>query len=243
MKKILLFIFLIVCWPNFSMAEDIQNMDTPVNWSYTALFHTIWDFHKDDDIGEHTAGRYLAEELLYLYVEEKRPVSARWICDNYYTYARDIKLKPHNCYDVIAKLIENHNTEVRLKTQLKPIDKYLLDEKVYWNPVAITNACTEITSQYEREMLEIVEEEGWPSSLAVNQAVVGYDRCIWLKYEFELYSKPYSIDELYEYCTSEVYMKYLGKTYEHLCSAWIDFAIEQHNELVQNTQSILGAVK
>lgn len=217
---------IIVCWPNFSMAEDIQNMDTPVNWSYTALFHTIWDFHKDDDTEEYALGRVVAEELLYLYADEKRPVSARWICDNYFTAARKAGIKPHNCYDVIAKIIENHNTEVQLKTQLKPIDKYMVDEKVYWNTVAIFNACKEITDQFEKNLVNISSQIG-------REFIAGsvFEDCVWMKYNLDMYNKPYSINELYDYCTSKLY-----KGVE--CSAWIDFAIEQHNELVQNTQAI-----
>lgn len=49
MKKSFLFSLLTVCTINSALAENIQSIDTPVNWSVIALDNTVSHFHPNPE--------------------------------------------------------------------------------------------------------------------------------------------------------------------------------------------------
>ena len=49
MKKSLLFSLLTICTINSALAENIQSIDTPVNWSVIALHNTVSHFHPNPE--------------------------------------------------------------------------------------------------------------------------------------------------------------------------------------------------
>ncbi len=227
----------------YASAEVLQNMDTPVNWSYSAIFNTIMGLYDDTDP---TYGHkyMLAEKLFYKYYDEKQAVSARWICENYITFAREEGLTVYNCNDIIAKIVDNHNQEVHLGMQLKPIDIFQPETPVYWNPTAITRACQKHADIYEEKMREITQKtemlEDW---IATDWANAAYKNCRDLKYGWELYTKPRSINDLVEYCRESMFRTFWSHDFSGLCSPWIDDVIDYHNEHVIDTQKISGSVK
>ncbi len=242
MKKSLLFSLLTVCTINSALAENIQNMDTPVNWSYSAIFDTIFDLYKDND-STYSAGYMIAERLYYLYYDTNQAVSSRWICEKYNTIAREEGASVHNCSKVITELINNHNQSIKLGTQLKPIDKLNPEDDVYWNPASITRACQQAADLYKEAATTVVLQVGWPESLATDYAADAKINCMRLKYNRELYNKPYSINYLFEYCTTVVFKPLAGQEFNDVCSKWIDYAIERHNEHIRNTENISKTTK
>lgn len=246
MKKSLLFSLLTVCTINSALAENIQSIDTPVNWSYSAIFNTIFDLYKDDE-ASYDAGYYAAERLYYLYYDTNQAVSARWICENYNTIAREEGLLVHNCSNVITKLINNHNQSIKLGTQLKPIDILNPENDVYWNPASVTYACQQAADEYQEAVTTIVvqsgQDEGFATKLGRYQANKAFKRCRDLKYSRELYHKPYSINYLLGYCKGYVFEPVWGYKYDPICSKWIDYAIEHHNKSIRQTENISGTIK
>ena len=238
MKKSLLFSLLTVCTINSALAENIQNLDTPVNWSYSAIFNTIFDLYKGNDVGY-----WIAENLYYLYYEANQPVSARWICENYNTIARETVWQIFNCSDVITKLINNHNQSIKFGKQLKLIDKLNPEDNVYWNPASITHACSTAADVYQEALTTITLQIGWPNDLAIDQANNAFKSCRDLKYNRELYHKPYSINYLLEDCKILVFRPFAGYTFNDVCSKWIDSAIEHHNKHIRQTENISGTIK
>lgn len=227
----------------YASAEVLQNMDTPVNWSYSAIFSTIMDLYGDTDP---TYGHkyMLAEKLFYKYYDEKQAVSARWICENYITFAREEGLTVYNCNDIITKIIDKHNRDVELGTRLKSIDKLQPATSVYWNPTAITRACKKHADIYEEKMREITQQtEMVPDWIATDWANAAYKNCIDIKYDFNLYTTPCSINELVDYCKGFMFKTFWGHDLSGLCYSWVDDVIDYHNEHVIDTQKISGGVK
>lgn len=225
-----------------ALAENIQNMDTPVNWSYSAIFNTIFDLYKDDD-STYSAGYMTAERLYYLYYDTNQAVSARWICENYNTIAREEGLSAHNCSNVITKLINNHNQSIKLGTQLKPIDILNPENDVYWNPASVTRACQKATDEYQEALTTIALQTDWPEEVAIDHANRAYKNCINLKYNRELYNKPTSINDLLGDCEVLVFRPFMGYKFNAVCSKWIDYVIEHHNEHITNNKNISGTIK
>lgn len=242
MKKSLLFSLLTVCTINSALAENIQSIDTPVNWSYSAIFNTIFDLYKDDD-STYSAGYMTAERLYYLYNDTNQAVSARWICENYNAIAREEGLSVHNCSNVITKLINNHNQSIKFGKQLKLIDKLNPEDNVYWNPASITQACITAADVYQEALTTITLKIDWPNGLAIDQANKAFISCRDLKYNRELYHKPYSINYLLEDCKKLVFRPFAGYTFNDVCSKWIDYAIEEHNKSIRQTENISGTIK
>lgn len=227
MKKSLLFSLLTVCTINSALAENIQSIDTPVNWSYSAIFNTIFDLYDDSPI-THYAGYIVANSVYTFYVFEEKPVSARWICDKYNEFARDQRallgqeFKIHNCYDIIEKIISTHNNQVQSQ-QIKPIDKYMPDKKVYWISIAVEMACNHVYLMNDLDMDESL-------------------RCVNLGYDKKLHTKPYSINELFDDCVKNTSLP-SGANITQICSSFTDYAIEEHNKRIRQTENISGTIK
>ena len=244
MKK-LLFIFLIISGIKPVIAEDIRNIDTPVNWSYYALFNTIWDLYNEEPT-TYSAGYYIAEKLYYAYAEANQAVSARWICEKYIYFAQEEGLTAYNCYDVITKMIDNHNKDIKFNRALKPIDKLQPDLPVFWSPVATTDACVKLADTYKELLIadnpiKVIASDA--RNFAVSESNSAFKRCRNIKYTHYLYSEPRSINELLQDCKQTVFQMIMGKTYDNLCLTWIDDAINYHNEHVRDIQNISGSIK
>ncbi|MBQ8473581.1 MAG: hypothetical protein IJ500_01830 [Alphaproteobacteria bacterium] len=232
MKKSLLFSLLTVCAINSALAENIQNLDTPVNWSYSAIFNTIFDLYDDNPL-TYYAGYTVANRVYISYVYENKPVSARWICDKYNEFAREERalfapvdpqqFKIHNCYDIIEKIISTHNNQVQSQQIIKPIDKYMPDKKVYWISFAVEQACLKV---YLINNLDMDESE----------------RCVNLGYDKKLHTKPYSINELFDDCVKNTSLP-SGADITQICSSFTDYAIEEHNKRIRQTENISGTIK
>ena len=238
-----------------AIAEDIKNMDTPVNWSYSAIYNTIMDLYKDsyangeDEKSIYGKSYMTAERLYYLYAEGNQAVSPRWICENYITIAREEGLTAYNCYDVITKIIDNHNKDIQHNTQLKPIDKLQPEELVYWLPVAITKSCRKMALTYndlitEALMNRMQLQQSDAESVTSGWTVDVFNACKEIKYDLNLYLYQYSINTLINQCKVSVFSRnFLGKDYGYLCSTWIDDVINYHNDHVRSIQNISGNVQ
>ena len=216
MKKSLLFSLLTVCAINSALAENIQNLDTPVNWSALAVFNTIMNLHQDNP---HAS--YIADSVAS---KISSPRSAKWLCEQYNDTARYIGSKVYNCSDVITKIITAHNNLVLSQTNIKIIDKLMPDTKVYWDPTAVANACDD-THNY-------VEDNGF-TEVSLRNENVCYGRKI-----LDLYNKPYSINELFDVCLNFFFTSNSSFSLNTVCSEFVDKAVSEHNSSVKNEEQI-----
>lgn len=223
MKKSLLFSLLTVCTINSALAENIQNLDTPVNWSSLAIFNTIRDFHQNDP-----NAFYIADSVARRNSIDSKALSAKDICTRYIEAARVYGSKAYNCSDVIAKLITAHNNIVLSQKNIKIIDKLMPDTKVYWDPVSVSSACISTYSY--------VEKNG-PTDVSLRnknaKIFVCNDRDT-----LDLYNKPYSINELFDVCKNFFFTSSNSSSLNIVCSMFVDEALEEHNSNVTNQEQI-----
>ena len=219
MKKSLLFSLLTVCAINSALAENIQNLDTPVNWSALAAFNTIMNLHQNDP-----NAFYIADYVARTISLHRDPSSAKWLCEQYIDIARRVGSKVYNCSDVITKIITAHNNIVLSQKNIKIIDKLMPDTKVYWDPVSVSLAC--IDTFFD------VEENG-PADVSIRNKNVCNDRKT-----LDLYNKPYSINELFDVCQNFFFTSSNSSSLNTVCSMFVDIAVSEHNSNVKNQEQI-----
>ena len=223
MKKSLLFSLLTICTINSALAENIQNLDTPVNWSASATFNTIMNLHQNDPNAFYIADNVAMQISIY-----SKPGSAKWLCEHYINAARSFGSKAYNCSDVITKIITAHNNIVLSQKNLKIIDKLMPDTKVYWDPLSVSAAC--ISTYYH------VEKDG-PTDVSIRnknaKIFVCNDRDT-----LDLYNKPYSINELFDVCQNFFFTSSNSSSLNKVCSMFVDEAVSEHNSRVKNEEQI-----
>lgn len=223
MKKSLLFSLLTVCAINSALAENIQNLDTHVNWSVLATFNTIMDLHQNDPNAFFIADDVASNISIY-----SNPKPAKWLCEQYINAARSFGSKVYNCSDVITKIITAHNNIVLSQKNIKIIDKLMPDTKVYWDPVSVSVACIS-THGY-------VEKYG-PTDVSLrnknSNRYVCNDRAT-----LDLYNKPYSINELFDVCQNFFFTSSNSSSLNRACSMFVDEAVSEHNSRVRNEEQI-----
>lgn len=223
MKKSLLFSLLTVCAINSALAENIQNLDTPVNWSSLAIFNTIRDFHQNDPNAYFIADSVANYNSIY-----HKAFSAKYICTRYIEAAREYGSKAYNCSDVIAKLITAHNNIVLSQKNIKIIDELMPDTKVYWNPTSVSAACISTYSYVTKNELTDVSIRNKNAKIFVCN-----DRDT-----LDLYNKPYSINELFDVCQNFFFTSSNSSSLNKVCSMFVDEALEEHNRSVTNQEQI-----
>lgn len=220
MKKSLLFSLLTVCAINSALAENIQNLDTPVNWSAVAVFNTIMNLHQNDPNAFYIADKVASKISIY----SSEPHSAKWLCEQYIYKAREEGSKAYNCSDVITKVITAHNNIVLSKKNIKRIDKLMPDTKVYWDPTAVSLACIDTRDD--------VEKNG-PTDVSLRKG-----RLCLESDTLGLYNEPYSINELFDVCLNFFFTSSNSSSLNTVCSRFIDKALEIHHENVKNEEQI-----
>ena len=223
MKKSLLFSLLTVCAINSALAENIQNLDTPVNWSALATFNTIMNLHQNNPNAFYIAD-YVARQISSL----SDPRSAKWLCEQYNDAARRVGSKAYNCSDVITKTITAHNNIVLSQKNIKIIDKLMPDTKVYWDPVSVSVACIS-THGY-------VEKNG-PTDVSLRNKNSNRYVCN-ERDTLDLYNKPYSINELFDVCQNFFFTSSNSSSLNKVCSMFVDEAVSEHNSRVKNEEQI-----
>ena len=224
MKKSLLFSLLTVCAINSALAENIQNLDTPVNWSVLATFNTIMNLHQNDPNAFSIADE-VARKISFL----SNPKSARWLCEKYIDKARSIGSKVYNCSDVITKIITEHNNVVLSQKNIKIIDKLMPDTKVYWNPASVSLACamTELFYLEENGLTDVSLRYKNSNRYVCNE-----------RKTLDLYNKPYSINEMFDICQNFFFTSSNSTSLKKACSMFVDKALEEHNGMVKNQEQI-----
>lgn len=223
MKKSLLFSLLTVCAINSALAENIQNLDTPVNWSALAAFNTIMNLHQNDPNAFSIADDVARKISLY-----RDPSSAKWLCEQYIDVARRVGSKAYNCSDVITKIITAHNNVVLSQKNIKIIDKLMPDTKIYWDPVSVSLACI--------ETFRDVEKNG-PADVSLRNENAKIFVCN-DRETLDLYNKPYSINELFGVCQNFFFTSSNSSSLNMVCSMFVDKALEEHNSNVKNEEQI-----
>lgn len=225
MKKSLLFSLLTICTINSALAENIQNLDTPVNWSALATFNTIMNLHQDDPNAFSIADRVAGGISIW-----GGPRSAKWLCEYYNGAARSVGSKVYNCSDVIKKVITAHNNIVLSQKNIKIIDKLMPDTKVYWNPVSVSSACTDTY---------IYVKENGPTDVSLSNKNAKNAKFVCNDREtLDLYNKPYSINELFDVCRNFFFTSSNSFSLNKVCSMFVDKALEEHNSIVTNQEQI-----
>ena len=221
MKKSLLFSLLTVCAINSALAENIRDLDTPVNWSALATFNTIMNLHQNDP-----NAFYIADGVAQLVSLYSSPESAQWICEQYIDTARKVGSKAYNCSDVITKIITAHNNIVLSQKNIKIIDKLMPDTKVYWDPISVSLACIETYGDLEENRLTDVSLRNKNSNRCNDRETL------------DLYNKPYSINELFDVCLNFFFTSSNSSSLNTACSMFIDLALKNHNSRVTNQEQI-----
>lgn len=223
MKKSLLFSLLTVCAINSALAENIQNLDTPVNWSALAAFNTIMNLHQNDP-----NAFTIADDVAGSLSSFTSPKSAKWLCEEYIDAARKVGSKVYNCSDVITKVITAHNNIVLSQKNIKIIDKLMPDTKVYWDPVSVSYACISTYSYVGKNELTDVSIRNENAKIFVCN-----DRDT-----LDLYNKPYSINELFDVCQNFFFTSSNSSNLNTVCSMFVDEAVSEHNSHVKNEEQI-----
>ena len=222
MKKSLLFSLLTVCTINSALAENIQNLDTPVNWSAVAVFNTITSLHQNDPKGVDIAYDVAYDINRY----DKTLQSAKWLCDIYIDATRSAGSKAYNCFDVITKVITAHNNIVLSQKNFRIIDRMQPDTKVYWNPHQVFRACYETNDKAQSNGLTDVRSKN-------------SEYCDYTVIEtLDMYNKPYSINELLDVCRKSLFTSSNSSSLNKVCSMFVDAAVTEHNMKVKNEEQI-----
>jgi len=232
MKKLLVLIFTL-CNISPSLAEDITNIDTPVNWSYSAIYNTFMDLIKNEATTKSVAHR-ISETIVVNYIERNKnqPQSPRWLCEEYQTLAKTPSadlLKIYDCYDVLTKLVEYHNSQVQSNSRLKPIDTSTPDKQVYWLPYAIKEGCHTLAQTW----VDAHSKNGYYQDYNEEENVyrLQYNKCMNEVSDYtNLYNSKWSINQLYNLCKEHVFH---SAEFHSYCSKMIDATIEYHNEHIK----------
>lgn len=133
MMKSLLFSLLTVCTINSALAENIQSIDTPVNWSLTALYNTVSHFHPNP---EHYVDIVVDTYFMIINVHNREFIATpRELCSVYSVVTESIAQEPVSCYLLLEKLINEHNKEVETKINKDIITQD--DQEILWEPKAL----------------------------------------------------------------------------------------------------------
>ena len=222
MKKSLLFSLLTVCAINSALAENIQNLDTPVNWSISATFNTIMKLHQNDPNAFSIADDVASKVSIYGFDE---PISAKELCELYIDSARSYGSKVYNCSDVITELIAAHNNIVLSQKNTKIIDKLMPDTKVYWTPAYVDFACMVAISYAEKNDVSLRNQ-------TPNGNICNYRGTL------DLYNKPYSINNLFDLCQNFFFTSSNRSSLNTVCQKFVDEAASMQNISLRNEEQI-----
>ena len=133
MKKSLIFSLLTVCAINSALAENIQSIDTPVNWSVKALHNTVSHFHPNP---EHYVDIVVETYDMITNVHNGEFIATpRELCAVYSVMTENIVQEPVSCYLLLEKLINEHNKEVKTKINKDIITQD--DQEILWGLKAL----------------------------------------------------------------------------------------------------------
>lgn len=229
MKKFMI-LLLTLCNITPALAEDIKNIDTPVNWSYTAIYQTAKKYLERDCSLSPEVAHDLAGIAVHYYIDDNSAKSPKWICDRFRTtisgYTDNV-----NCSEFIEDLVKYHNMHIDYNKAPDRINTSTPDVRFFWLQSAIYAGCED----YEKKtrFLPNNEENYKKDCLEVMSQAFNYN------FMFE----ARSINELHDFCKEELatyyedYLEFDGTHYYEMqlfntdkpCTEIINKAIEYQN--------------
>ncbi|MBR4859689.1 MAG: hypothetical protein IKV10_00140, partial [Alphaproteobacteria bacterium] len=180
MKKSLLFSLLTICTINPVIAEDIQNIDSQIQWGGRAILSALAQIHGTTD-GIHAFTAQTMDSLIEQITGKRYFAAPKQICNAYISAAKQNKISPIDCSNFIEILIEKHNYYVKQESTLtEEISLSRRTEQIHWYKPALTAACTEFQ--------DFEDGDSCDAMIDINTDI-----------------KTYSIAELKKICTDQMF--------------------------------------
>lgn len=230
MKKFMI-LLLTLCNITPALAEDIKNIDTPVNWSYTAIYQTAKKYlERDCSLSPEVAHDLAAIEVNF-YINDNSAKSPRQICDRFKRITMSGYRDNVNCSEFIKDLVEYHNRHLDYDKAPDRINTSTPDVRFFWLQSAIYAGCEHHEKQFS----------SWR-----DDAVLRKKDCLEVMsqaFNYNFMFEARSINELHDFCKEELatyyerYLEFDGPHYyenqlfntDKPCTEIINTAIEYQN--------------
>lgn len=188
MKKFMI-LLLTLCNITPALAEDIINIDTPVNWSYSAIYITFNVLTTKEGEKSPENAHSIAEHMVKYYINANTAKSPKWLCEIYNDYVNRTETNTTeklNCYNIFKTLVEYHNKQIERNKAPDRINTSTPDEPFFWLQSAIYDGCKQFAHQDEYKKEDCIS--------AMSKA-----------FNYNFMYKELSINQLLDFCTENLY--------------------------------------